>query len=156
DGTVEGNETIVVDVTAVTNGTELGTQQVTAVVDDVAPTVDVVDVTPDPRTTSVASVSIEFSEPVTGFDLADLALTRDGSTVALTGATLTTADQVTWTLANLAGLTGTHGGYTLTLAAAGSGIRDAAGNPLAAGASDTWALNNVPVAAVSLNTHTPG
>ena len=45
------------------------------------------------------------------------------------------------TLGGLAGLTGTSGTYTLTLTAAGSGIRDGVENPLAGDASDAWAAN---------------
>ena len=115
------------------------------VIDTVAPTVDVVDVSPDPRTSAVSTVSIVFSEPVYGFDLADLRLTRNGTNVALTAATLTTADNMTWTLGNLGGLTGTivagtTTNYALTLTAAGSGITDVAGNALAADATDAWQL----------------
>ena len=87
-----------------------------------------------------------FVDPVSGFDKADLKLTRNGTNVALTAATLTTTDNITWTLGNLSGLTGTAVGnatttYALTLTAAGSGITDAAGNALAADASDAWMLN---------------
>ena len=47
---------------------------------DVAdPVADIVDVTPDPRNTSVGEVTLSFSEPVTGFDIDDLSLTRDGA-----------------------------------------------------------------------------
>src|SRR5262249_36562223 len=140
DGTTEGNETVVVDITTVTNGTELGTQQVTAILDDTAPTADVVDVTPDPRTTPVAIITIAFSEAVAGFDKPDLALTRNGSAVSLGTATLTTSDNVTWTLGNLTSLTGALGNYVLTLTAAGSGIADLAGNPLAADANTSWSV----------------
>ena len=37
---------------------------------------------------------------------------------------------------------GTPGVYTLTLSAAGSGIVDAAGNPLVGGATDTWTIGD--------------
>ena len=57
------------------------------------PSVDIVDVTPDRAIVSVSSISIVFDQPVTGFDLADLALTRDGGANLLTGAqTLTSTD----------------------------------------------------------------
>jgi len=115
-------------------------------IDTTAPTADVIDVTPDPRTTSVSGIAIVFSDAVTGFDKADLRLTRNGVNVALTAATLTTGDNVTWTLGNLTGLTGTLVGatttnYVLTLTAAGSGITDAAGNAIAANAADQWLVN---------------
>ena len=106
-----------------------------------APTVDVVDVTPDPRSTSVDSIEIVFSEEVTGFDLGDLILdkTLDAAGNLLTGAeTLTTADDVTFTLGGLSGITTADGMYTLWVMAAGSGIADLAGNALASDASDQW------------------
>jgi hypothetical protein len=76
-----------------------------------APTADVVDVAPDPRTTPVGSVQIRFSERVTGFDAADLELTRDGTALNLLTAaqTLTTGDNITWTLGNLSGVTAAAG-----------------------------------------------
>ena len=75
-----------------------------------------------------------------GFDPADLALTCDGAPVSLSGATLTTSNNVTWTLGNLSGLTSPTGTYVLTLTAAGSGIADPIGNPLATGDSDTFTV----------------
>ncbi len=106
------------------------------------PKVDIVDVVPDPRTSSVNQITVVFSEAVTGFDLADLTLTRDGGANLLTGAqTLTTSDDFTWTLGDLAGLTGLEGSYELTLTAAGSGIQNSVGNPMVAGASDAWVFD---------------
>jgi subtilisin-like proprotein convertase family protein len=135
--------------TVVANST-YNTRDFGAVVDTTAPTADVTDVTPDPRTTAVGSITIVFSEAVTGFDLSDLTLRRDGGSNLLTGSqTLTTGDNVTWTLGNLSGLTGTVGTYVLTLTAAGSGVQDAAQNTLAGNAADAWAV--VPVAALSVS-----
>ena len=111
------------------------------------PTANIVHVIPDPRTTAVGGITIVFTEPVSGFDLADLKLKRNGGANLLTsGQTLTTSDNITWTLGNLSGLTGTLVGstttnYVLTLTAAGSGITDLAGNPLTADASDVWVLS---------------
>jgi hypothetical protein len=112
--------------------------------DAVPPTVDVVNITPDPRGTPVSQATIVFSEPVTGFDLGDLKLDRsyDGLGNLLTGAqTLTTADNITWTLGNLASVTANSGQYVLTVLTTG-GIRDAGGNLLAAAASDLWTKND--------------
>jgi hypothetical protein len=76
-------------------------------------------------------MTVGFSEAISGFDLADLKLARDGGSNLLTGAqTLTTTDNITWTLGGIAGLTGTSGSYVLTLTASGSGITDLVGNPL--------------------------
>ena len=113
-----------------------------------APLADVVDVAPDPRTTAVSEISVVFSEAVYGLDLADLTLRRDGGENLLTASqTLTTTDNIIWTLGNLSGLTGTLAVNTtktfdLTLTAAGSGVADVAGNALSADASDTWLLVN--------------
>lgn len=114
-------------------------------IDNTPPTVDIVDVTPDPRMNlPVTSIVIVFSEPVTGFDLGDLVLDRelDGLGNLLTGdQTLSTVDGQTYTLSGLQRITGGIGDYTLTLAASGSGIQDAAGNALVVGASDAWRNN---------------
>ena len=82
-----------------------------------------------------------FSEVVSGFDVSDLTLTRitdDAQDVSLVSATLSTSDDVTWTLSNLTGLTGASGRYQLSLEAAGSGITDLAANPLAERGEDQW------------------
>ena len=42
------------------------------------------DVTPDPRNAAVGLVTLSFSESVTGLDIGDLSLTRDGNPVTLT------------------------------------------------------------------------
>lgn len=107
------------------------------------PTAVVGPVAPNPRNTAVSSVPVTFSESVTGVDLADFNLTRDGSPVTLTSATVTGAG-TSWTVGGLAGLTATNGTYVLTLTALGSGIQDAGGNPMAANASDTWVMDVTP------------
>jgi len=106
---------------------------------DAAPlAADIVDVTPDPRTTAVDAITITFNRPVTGFDLADLRLLRSGRAVQLTGATLASTDGMAWTLAGISAATGSTGNYSLQLVATGSRIVDASGRPLSASASDTW------------------
>ena len=107
--------------------------------DTVIPTADILDVDPDPRDSAVDQIEIVFSEAVTGLDIADLSLARDGGGNLLTGdEPLTTTDHVTWTLAGLSTLTAASGHYTLQLTAAGSGIEDVSFNPLQADASDSW------------------
>lgn len=108
-------------------------------VDNTNPVGDIIDIAPDPRFIVVSTITITFDEAVTGFDLSDLALTFNGGPNLLTGAqTLTTLDNITFTLGNLAGLTATDGPYDLTLTAAGSGIADLAGNLLTTDATDDW------------------
>ncbi len=118
--------------------------------DSTAPTVDINDVTPDPRTTQVDSITITFNEPVVNFDLADLSL-RLGAGSNLIGSTqtLTTADNRVWTLGNLGDLTIATGSYTLTLTATGSGITDLSNNALVSGATDTWQKNSASGAVVT-------
>ena len=112
--------------------------------DTVAPTVAIVPVDPDPRTTGVDAIAIEFSEPVYDFELSDLALTRDGSTISLAAATLSTDDGGrSWTLGGIGGLTGIDGTYVLSLSAAGAGIEDLSNNALAVGDTETFVVGSV-------------
>ncbi len=106
---------------------------------------DIVNVAPDPRQDAVDAITIAFTSAVSGFDLADLALTRDGTAVALAGtATLASSDQQTWTLGGLATLTADLGVYQLTLAADGSGITNGDGLTLAADVTDSWLVVEPP------------
>jgi ELWxxDGT repeat protein len=103
---------------------------------------DVVDVDPDPRRTPVEQVRVAFTEPVTGVDVSDFRLTRDGGPNLLAdGQTVTSDDGVTWTLGNLAGLTAGDGHYVLGLVAAGSKITDAAGSTFPEDASDAFVVD---------------
>jgi hypothetical protein len=112
---------------------------------------DIANVTPDPRSTPVDQMTLRFTRPVLGLDLADVSLTRDGGPNLLAsapGITLTTADSVTWSLGGLTGLTAVDGDYKLTLVASNSGIRDAGGEQLAVGASEAFTVNrSTPVTA---------
>ncbi len=115
----------------------------TFLLDTLAPTSDIFDVTPDLRNVPVGNVRITFSEPVTGVDLADFTLTRDGSPVSLGGATLL-EDGASSYLLDLSGVTALAGSYVLRLAAANSEIRDSAGNDLAGNAEDSWVIDTTP------------
>ena len=122
-------------------------------IDSAVPTATITPVSPDPRNSPVNSVSIQFSEPVGHFDIRDLYLALKGLSAPITGATLSTTDNQTWTLGNLAGLTAAAGTYVLTLQGVGSGIVDLAGNELIVGPSDTWTFDDTgpTVQAVTLN-----
>jgi hypothetical protein len=111
-------------------------------IDKTAPTVALTPVTPSPRNTAVASMTIVFSKPVLGFGLASLQLTISGGGNLLTGSqTLTTTDHITWVLGNLAGLTDpTRRLVVFTLSLSPAGVTDAAGNALAAGASTSFTV----------------
>src|SRR5947209_15903486 len=106
------------------------------------PTVTVSPITPNPRSTPVVSVAFAFSEAVTGFTLANVQLKADGSANLLTGAqTLTTTDNVNWTLGNLAGLTDPTGRVAVfSLALSPAGIANGAGIGLAAGIATSFTV----------------
>ncbi len=117
------------------------TDVTTISIGDAAPSAQIVGVQPDPIFTAVDEVVIQFSEPVTNFGLEDLRLFRVGEVAGnlLTGdEALTTTDGKTYTLDGLASLTGEDGLYLLLLAADGSDILDATGNPLANNVEETW------------------
>ena len=123
--------------------------------DTTAPTASFAAVTPNPRSTPVASIDLTFSEAVTGVDLSDFALTRNGSPVSLVGATLT-GSGATYTIGNLAGLTGIDGTYVLTLIASGSGIVDLAQNPLDGDASTSFVVDTTaPLPTLQIVTPNP-
>lgn len=105
------------------------------------PTVSIASVS-SPRSDALTSINIIFSEAVTGFNLADLTLTRGASGNLLSGSqTLTTANNITFTLNGLSSITRQLGAYTLTLTAAGSGIVSVStGQALVTGATRTWTM----------------
>lgn len=113
----------------------------TFTIDRVAPMAAMVAVTPDPHGGPIDQIAIQFSEAVTGFDLADLALSREGEeSISLAGATLTTTDGVQWILGDLAGFTAEPGVYRLGLSSQGAGVADLAGNPLISDAETTFSI----------------
>ncbi|HWE03926.1 MAG TPA: S8 family serine peptidase [Tepidisphaeraceae bacterium] len=106
-----------------------------------------------PRTTSLATESIYFNEKVTGLDLADFTLTRNGGANLLTAAqTLTTSNSITFTLDNLGALTSIAGSYVLTLKGSGAGITGD-GMPMTAGSSVSWKNAAAPAHATVAAVH---
>ena len=111
------------------------------------PAFSITNVSPDPRITTVDSLKIVFNQPVTGFTIDDLFLNRDGGGNLLTGLqTLTTNDNVTFTLNNLAFATTANGNYVLSLDAVTAGIRNNINRPLSTSGSESW--TKIPVPAV--------
>ncbi|MHC4875350.1 MAG: choice-of-anchor Q domain-containing protein [Planctomycetota bacterium] len=106
-------------------------------------------VQPDPRSTAAGLVTIEFTEPVTGFNLTDLVLTRDANDgngpqpVSLSGLTLNQVSQSEYTI-DLNLKTGAPGTYSLSIQGAASLIQDLAGNDIQQGLIllDTWVVEN--------------
>ena len=96
-------------------------------------------VTPDPRIGAVNQVTITFDERVTGFDLSDIRLQRDGRFLSLANlASLETDDGITRLLLGLASLSDRPGVYQLSIGADTSSITDQAGNSLADGVFEQW------------------
>ena len=114
-------------------------------VDLTPPTAGIVAISPDPRAVPVGNVSIGFPENVTGFDLSDLSLTRDGSPVSLAGTSLV-GSGASYSI-NLASVTEPDGNYTFTVNAAAAGISDSVGNLMQVPASDSWLMNASPAVA---------
>ncbi len=110
-------------------------------IDTAAPTASITPVSPDPRYAWVFNVDFAFSERAFNVALSKLSLSRDGGGNLLgAGQTVTspTGDNIHFRLAGLAPVTTAPGHYVLTLAGAGSGISDRAGNLLVAGAVEDW------------------
>lgn len=101
-------------------------------------------VDPDPTNTSVDSFTVTFSEDVTGVDLNDFRLTRDGISLSLSGAILDQINPEVYQVSNLAGLTAPSGDYEFTLIVAGSNIRDTDASPLqtTGGETEAWTTDN--------------
>jgi hypothetical protein len=112
--------------------------------DNLAPTVSIDPISPSLRNTAVSQMTIRFSQPVSGLSLADLQLTVNGGANLLAGSQMLTTNDggSTWSLGNLAGVTGASGSYSLTLLP--TGVEDLTGNPLAAGTSASWLADFLP------------
>jgi hypothetical protein len=76
----------------------------------------------------------------------DLSLSRNGGTIFWSGGqTLSTSDNITWTLASLQSRTEISGNYTLTLTAAGSGAFVSEGPQMAARLASLGVITVVPL-----------
>ena len=110
-----------------------------------APTLESISqVTPDPINTSVDSLTLTFSEDVSGVDLGDFQLTRDGVQLNLSGAILDQINPQIYQVSNLAGLTAPSGDYEFSLIVNGSNIRDTDAELLQTSGTETeaWTVDN--------------
>ena len=115
--------------------------QDTILVDTPSIVLDVVDVSPDPRSNAISTVDVVLSKQIYlySFTYLDVALTRNGSPVALdSNVTISLGSGSTYHLSGLSGFTGAPGNYVLTVY--GSGIQDSYGVPGTGSASDTWVM----------------
>ena len=140
DAVMELDETVVIKMGTPTNATASGVTTQTITIDETLSSAVIVSITPDVRETSVDSITIQFSEEIKNFELSNLTLTIDGQVLSLDGTTLTTEDNIVWTLGNLASITTLDGSYQLMLSA--GNIADLAGNPIAAGTNSTWLVGH--------------
>jgi hypothetical protein len=119
------------------------------------PTAAFVLVSPDPRSTSAGTVTLNFSEDVTGVTITDFKLTRNTINIPLTTSLLRQINTTRYTL-NLSNLTGEAGTYALTLVATGSGIMDSDSVLLTSNATDTWIVSNSVTSGLDTPDTNPG
>lgn len=121
-------------------------------VDDSQPVATITPITPDPRNAATGIVTVTFSEPVTGVDIADFQLFRDiglGQVVVNLGSVTVNAVSTTEYTLNLNQLSGAPGTYELRLVTTdlSTPIRDLAGNAVAdsfavdIASSDSWLVD---------------
>nr|WP_242055142.1 putative Ig domain-containing protein [Nostoc flagelliforme] len=100
---------------------------------------DIIDVSPDPRSTAVNAIVVDFSEAVKAstFDISDISLTVDGGANLITPAVSIVAQSATrFQITGLSNLTNLDGTYQLTVNAAG--IADIGGKLGTGLVSETW------------------
>ncbi len=106
------------------------------------PTATITPVNPNTVVAGPSQMQIVFNEAATGFTTSSLSLSRSGGSNLLTGAqTLSTTDNITYTLNNLSSLDLLGGAYTLTFTAAGSGVIDSRGTSANSNASASFVVN---------------
>jgi len=131
----------------VTNGQTV-TGDIFALKNEVTATIH--QVLPNPHTGAVNSITISFSEGVTGFTISSLSLLLDdaGRNLLNSAGVTLRGSGASYTLSGLTNITTLGGTYTLTLTASGSGIVGVDGTPLVTNASMTWAaVTGTPSAA---------
>ncbi len=119
---------------------------------DAAPVVESISaVTPDPRNQPVETLVITFSKAINPatFGLEAVQMTRDGGPNLITSdLTLTTEDNIHFTLSGLAALTGEEGAYALSVTAAN--VADAGGKLGQGTQTRSWTMITSPPRIVAL------
>ena len=101
---------------------------------------DLVHVAPDPRTTAVTNVDVQFSEPIklASFNYSSVALWRNGSPVTLdVRVQMAAVTDATYRISGLDAFTALNGSYQLSVICCL--IQDLAGNTITNSVSDSWA-----------------
>lgn len=119
-------------------------------IDTTPATLMVVSPTPAAQNPSVSSITLSYSEAVSGGSTS-YTLSRDGVAVETTGTTVT-GSGATRTVAGLAALTGETGVYELSVSA--TGLSDVAGNTFSGGATGSFAVNVITLPGDGANTVT--
>jgi Ca2+-binding RTX toxin-like protein len=118
--------------------------------DTIAPTANIIDVSPNPRTTAVGSIDVTFSEAIQGstFDYQDLNLTLNGGANLITSAiTVALVSDTTYRITGLD--TSNDGQYQLSLIT--NGITDLDGNAGTTTATETWTKATDAPAVLAIN-----
>jgi hypothetical protein len=118
------------------------------------PAAKILAISPNPRSTPVTTIDIDFNEPVAGFSTADLSLTLNGGANLLTSSqTLSTTNNEDYILTGLTPVTTGYGVYSIVLNPAKSTITGSDGKTLTSGASASWvteAVTGLPVTPTAL------
>lgn len=111
-----------------------------------SPTVRINDLKPSVSYGPINRLKIVFSQQVTGFDVSDLSLSRDGGPNLLTGDNnpQSTDGGRTYYVRNLSGITADPGTYTLELTNADLTVTNAIGLTLGTGDSSTFEIQPPP------------
>ena len=126
------------------NGSGAGpaSNEATGATEQLIPTATITPLVPNTVLVGPDQLQIVFNEAVTGFTLDSLDFSRSGGPNLLTGSqTLTTSDNVTYTLGNLSSLDVLGGTYTLTFTAAGSTVIDSFGTAPIADATGSFVVS---------------
>ncbi|MEM9447471.1 MAG: Ig-like domain-containing protein [Cyanobacteria bacterium P01_E01_bin.6] len=88
------------------------------------------------RDSGVEGITISFNEQVLNFDTSDISLTLDGAPIDLTGAVLTSSDDINFLLSNIPGFAEDSGNYQIDLSK--GDITDLIGNGLIEATGTEW------------------
>ena len=122
------------------DATSSGEQTYTLIYQPGGPEVaDIIDVSPNPRSTAINTITVDFSEPIqsSSFDHGDLILSLDqGNNLINANITIVALSPTRYQISGLSSLTSQDGAYSLTVNA--SGIADSSGKYGIGSLSESW------------------